>query len=237
MKKTEIKSFTLNKKKLPILDLELVEATHVKTEFKINYLIRPNFQENYFSFFIPFGSNNLTLPSLEKLPKGTAHYLEHCIFKPDFQNKMEKLGIYTNAYTSNDHTLHYGRGTKNIISGILLYLEELLIAKITEERVEDERAIILAELGLYEDDFDIIAYQKVLQELYFPHPICNDILGDKKSINEIRARHLNEVLENAYQPQKMTLTIVGQLDFTSLLNLLDEILVKLPLILSTAKKI
>lgn len=182
----------------------------------ISFVPKVGFKRKFVSIALPVGSDDQNFYVKDhhmSLPAGTAHFMEHCVFKhgPDFNfdDKMASLGINANAYTANDHTLYFFSCIDNLQEGLELFLDSLLHPDLSQERVDKERNIIRSELEMYQDDVASAATEKLLHNLFVNHPVRNDIVGTRESLNEISVADLETLHSSFYRPCNMKISVVG----------------------------
>ncbi|MEC4819010.1 MAG: pitrilysin family protein [Scytonema sp. PMC 1069.18] len=148
---------------------------------------------------------------------GMAHFLEHMIFKGTvtlgpgvFDQKIENRGGVTNAATSHDYA-HYSLTTASpYLDDTLPHLSELLLnAAIPEDEFIRERDVVLEEIRQAQDDPDWIGFQSLISSVYQHHPYGRSILGDEQDLMQHSAEFMRCFHRNHYQPENMTVVIVG----------------------------
>ena len=85
---------------------------------------------------------------------GTAHFLEHMIFKGtekrtarQLEEEIENMGGHLNAYTSREQTTYYAKVTDKDVPKALDILSDILQnSKFDENRISRERDVILREM-------------------------------------------------------------------------------------------
>lgn len=85
---------------------------------------------------------------------GTAHFLEHMIFKGterrsarDLEEEIENMGGHLNAYTSREQTTYYAKVMDKDVNNALDILADILQnSKFEENRISRERDVILREM-------------------------------------------------------------------------------------------
>lgn len=85
---------------------------------------------------------------------GTAHFLEHMIFKGtekrsarELEEEIENMGGHLNAYTSREQTTYYAKVMEKDVNGALDILADILQNSTFEEkRMNRERDVILREM-------------------------------------------------------------------------------------------
>jgi zinc protease len=148
---------------------------------------------------------------------GMAHFLEHMIFKGTatlppgmFDQKIENWGGVTNAATSYDYA-HYCITTATpFLPEILPYLGELLQnPAIPEDEFRRERDVVLEEIRSCQDDPDWIGFQSLIQNLYQHHPYGRSVLGSEEQLMQHSPEAMRCFHSTYYQPENMTVVIVG----------------------------
>ena len=100
-----------------------------------------------------FGSAHLQYRSggrLFVLPPGTAHFLEHQLFKNedgDVDYQFAALGAASNAYTEFDRTVYHFRTAEHFPEALALLLDFVQRPYFAAESVENERSIIAQEIS------------------------------------------------------------------------------------------
>ncbi|CAA3003856.1 probable mitochondrial-processing peptidase subunit beta, mitochondrial [Olea europaea subsp. europaea] len=85
---------------------------------------------------------------------GTAHFLEHMIFKGterrsarELEEEIENMGGHLNAYTSREQTTYYAKVMdKNVPQALDILSDILQNSKFEESRINRERDVILREM-------------------------------------------------------------------------------------------
>ena len=148
-------------------------------------------------------------------PAGVAHFLEHRIFDKDsgdISARFADLGVTVDAHTTVAETGYSITCSDRFEEALSLLFELVFVPFFTEEGTERERAIIMRELELYQDDADWVSFFSGLQALYGDHPIAADIAGTPQSLERIDSRVLSRCYEAFYQPQRMVLFVFGDFE-------------------------
>jgi predicted Zn-dependent peptidase len=216
--------FTLTLSSDPLTG-HVLHTWHHPSGFVVKVLPRPGFSRRFAALAVPYGSIDTTFSfagGQRTVPAGTAHFLEHCVFSRDEEGgllgRLSALGASANAYTSHTHTLYYFSSVSHFEAGLDLYLDAVLAPYLESDRVEAERPVILAELDQYLDDPDTVCYMQLMNSLYENHPVREDIGGTADSVREITSDHLKTVWSTFYQPGKLSLTLVGDMDEAKILE-------------------
>lgn len=202
-----------------------------KSGMMVKVLPRPGFSKRFAAMTVPYGSINQSFSAdgiVYNVPAGAAHFLEHCVFSRDDEGgllgKLSALGASANAYTSHTHTMYYFSAVHNFEAALKLYLGAVLDPYLEQDRVEDERPVIIAELNQYLDDPDNRCYMQLLENLYEGHTVKQDIGGTLDSVASITSDHLKAIHAAYYRPGSLTLTVAGDFDENKILTDLLEFL-------------
>ncbi len=158
---------------------------------------------------------------------GMAHFLEHMIFKGTaslapgvFDRNIENRGGVSNAATSYDY-VHYSLTTaSSYLEETLPQLAEMLLnAAIPDDEFVRERDVILEEIRQASDDPDWIGYQHLISSIYQQHPYGRSILGTESELMEHSPSSMRCFHRTYYQPENMTVVIVGGIEQAQALEL------------------
>lgn len=168
---------------------------------------------------------------LEKEPCfGMAHFLEHMIFKGTptlapgvFDQKIENRGGVTNAATSHDYA-HYSLTTAAVhLEDTLPHLGELLLnAAIPEDEFSRERDVVLEEIRQAHDDPDWIGFHALISSVYQHHPYGRSVLGSEQELMQQSPEVMRCFHRDHYQPENMTVVIVGGIPEESAVKLVSR---------------
>ena len=219
--------WVLTEKIDPLSGTRIRSLTHC-SGFRLILLPRPGFARRFGSICIPFGSVHGTWRDARgkvEIPPGTAHYLEHCVFSKEegggLLSRLSSIGADANAYTSHTHTMYHFTSVERFNEALFTYFDAVMAPPLTDRRVEEERGIILSEIGMYHDDPDSRAFTTLLEGMYGNHPVRVDIAGTPDSVGRITATDLKTVADAFYRPSAATVTLVGDLDEASILEGFD----------------
>ncbi len=161
---------------------------------------------------------------------GMAHFLEHMIFKGTtnlppgvFDYNIENQGGVSNAATSYDYA-HYSLTTAAAyLKDTLPHLGEMLLnAAIPEDEFSRERDVVLEEIRSYHDDPDWLGFQSLIQSIYKNHPYGRSVLGTEQELMLHSPEAMRCFHRAHYQPENMTVVIVGGIDRDSALDLVNS---------------
>ncbi|WP_040553481.1 M16 family metallopeptidase [Cylindrospermopsis raciborskii] len=161
---------------------------------------------------------------------GMAHFLEHMIFKGtaslgpgEFDHNIERMGGVSNAATGHDYTHYYLAIASQHLVDTLPHLGELLLnAAIFEDEFMRERDVVLEEIRSCADDPDAIGFEALLKTVYENHPYGRPILGTKKELMENSPEAMRCFHRRHYQPENMTVVIVGGIERDSAWEIVNQ---------------
>jgi len=151
---------------------------------------------------------------------GITHFIEHLLFKGtstrppgSIEQEVRRYGGTINAFTSMDTT------------GITLFVESRYLEDALEmvadilrnvvfdpEEVERERVVITREIDMKLDDPQYRLWQLVWRRHFLEHPYGQPTIGHKALLERITMEEIAAFYRAQYQPQNITLAMVGDLD-------------------------
>lgn len=161
---------------------------------------------------------------------GMAHFLEHMIFKGspnvmvgEFDWLIENTGGIANAATSYDYAHFYVATAAPHLEQTLPCLADILLrANIPDEEFIREREVVIEEIYSCHDDPDYLGFQALCQNAYQRHPYRRSILGDRELLLEHTPNQMRCFHRTHYQPQNMTVVIVGGIEQKKALELVAD---------------
>ena len=161
---------------------------------------------------------------------GMAHFLEHMIFKGspnvmvgEFDRLIENTGGIANAATSYDYAHFYLTTAAPHLEHTLPALADILLrADIPDEEFLREREVVIEEIYSSLDDPDFLGFQALCQNTYQRHPYRRSILGDKELLLEHTPNQMRCFHRTHYQPENMTVVIVGGIEKEQALTLVNK---------------
>jgi predicted Zn-dependent peptidase len=149
---------------------------------------------------------------------GTAHYLEHMIFKGseniscnEVSMRMGSLGAEMNAHTNHSVTSYYFEApTENIDKCLEIFSDIIKNPLLREEDIEKERTVILEEEIMYQEDPASYFNQESVKFIY--DKVYNlPIIGTKESISNINKNDLELFHKSFYNDKHMLISVVSSL--------------------------
>lgn len=168
-----------------------------------------------FGIFVKNGSRNES----EDL-SGVSHFIEHMLFKgtekrnqKDIAEDIDATGGDINAYTAKEYTCYYTRVLdENIDSAMELLCDMFFNSVFDEKETEREKNIIYEEIGMYEDQPDDVAVDRLHCEIWKNSSLGKPILGTRESVESISRDRLVEYFNKNYTAENTVLSFAGNID-------------------------
>lgn len=161
---------------------------------------------------------------------GMAHFLEHMIFKGskrvapgEFDREIENRGGVTNAATSHDYAHFFITTAAQYLPETLPYFADILLhASIEDEEFVRERDVVIEEIRSCQDDSDWLGFQALCETVYGESAYGRSILGTEEQVRDRTPNQMRCFHKTHYQPENMTVAIVGGIDRETALALIDD---------------
>ncbi len=202
------------------LDERILECDH-GSGLHIQIIPKKGFKRKFAVITTDFGSIDIEYTrngELRTLPEGTAHFLEHKMYEQpdvDVMSRFAALGADCNAATGFSRTYYYFSCTDNFDECLDLLIKQVAEPYFTKENVEKEKGIIIQEINMYLDDPFYVGEQDLMRLLYKNNPVKNEIAGTEESVRSITPEILYECHDAFYRPSNMCLTVVGDVNASS----------------------
>jgi len=151
---------------------------------------------------------------------GATHYLEHLLFKGthkrsalDISASIDAVGGELNAFTAKEYTCYYARVLDDDLPLAIDVLSDMVTDSLLDpSEVEAERAVILEEIAMTEDDSSDAAHEAFGWQLFGDTPLGRPILGTAASIETISTEQIREHYAARYTPDNLVVAAAGRLD-------------------------
>ncbi|KEI16404.1 peptidase M16 [Clostridium novyi B str. ATCC 27606] len=162
--------------------------------------------------------------------KGIAHFVEHMLFKgtKNMDNKTlneeleQRAGEY-NAYTDYTATVYSITALKEELEKSLELFSDMAQNSIfSEEEMEKERGVILAEIRTSKDDIEDYSYKKTIEYAFKKSPIRINTIGTDKSVKSFTRENLVNFYEKYYVPNNTYITVVSSKNHEEVLKLVEK---------------
>ena len=155
----------------------------------------------------------------ESNKSGTAHFLEHMIFKGsnkimpgEFDHKIESLGGMSNASTGYDDAHYYVLIPKNNFKESLALLTNIVLSpSININEFEKEKSVIIDEIKQQNDQPDEKLFNYFMSRVWQDHNYGKTILGTEKEVQSLEIADLENFHKSFYHNQNFCIAIAGNL--------------------------
>lgn len=153
-----------------------------------------------------------------QFPGGTAHFIEHMLFKGTMHSdakqlaeRMDAIGGEVNAYTTKEYTCYTIKTLRRFEDEAMKMLSEMVFHSVfPAEEIERERQVILEEIKMTEDDAEEDIFETLQQVVHQGSAYEMPILGTKESLSQINREILIRFHQLYYQPENMIFSYAGQ---------------------------
>jgi predicted Zn-dependent peptidase len=152
---------------------------------------------------------------------GVSHFIEHLYFKgtqrrptsKEVAAAIESIGGFINASTDKELTAFWARvPAEHTHVGLDVLFDIVTNSKVTPADVERERAVILEELRMYQDQPQDHV-QNLLEEIMWPaHPLGRDIAGTEQSVARLTRDEIIEWANGRYRLPYLVAGAAGAID-------------------------
>ncbi len=157
---------------------------------------------------------------------GIAHFLEHMAFKGtkrrtalQIAEEIEDVGGYINAYTSRELTAFYARVLRADVPLALDVIADILLNPVFDPaEIENERGVILQEIGQALDTPDDVIFDWLQESAYPEQALGRTILGPSERVSSFVRPDLSDFVAEHYGPERMILSAAGVVDHDAIVR-------------------
>ncbi|XP_010258107.1 PREDICTED: probable mitochondrial-processing peptidase subunit beta, mitochondrial [Nelumbo nucifera] len=166
---------------------------------------------------------------------GTAHFLEHMIFKGTekrsvrvLEEEIENMGGHLNAYTSREQTTYYAKVMDKDVPKALDILADILQNScFSENRINRERDVILREMEEVEGQAEEVIFDHLHATAFQYTPLGRTILGPAQNIKTITKAHLQNYISTHYTAPRMVISAAGAVKHEDIVEQVKKLFTKL----------
>ncbi|HZI89395.1 MAG TPA: pitrilysin family protein, partial [Candidatus Polarisedimenticolia bacterium] len=156
---------------------------------------------------------------------GLSHYYEHLIFRGgsqkqgelEFRKQMQRIGEESGGYTTNDYTCYgFTAPRENFSEALDRSVDAWMNLKLTQEKVNKEREVVMSEFKQGEDRPDYKVYYQIERLMFRDHPYKRDTIGLRDVIEHCTLATFKTFYAERYVPNQMILAVVGDFDASSM---------------------
>ena len=157
---------------------------------------------------------------------GSAHFLEHLLFKGTTHRdamtisaQIESVGGDLNAFTTKEHTCYHARVLdEDLPLALDVVCDVVLNATVHDHDIEAERAVILEEIAMYEDDPGDLVHDEFALAMFGDSPLGRPILGTNDTITALPRSAIKGFYRRAYTPDAMVISVAGNVDHSAVVR-------------------
>lgn len=161
---------------------------------------------------------------------GISHWVEHMMFKgtptfPDgtLDRLISREGGHWNAYTWVDFTAYYETmPAPKIDLALQLEADRMCNTIMSAEEVEAERAVIISERQMYENDPRFELNEELTSVAFRVHPYHHEVIGDMADLHSMTRADLFAYYQRHYVPSNAVVVAVGDFDTAVMLTKIEE---------------
>ncbi len=150
---------------------------------------------------------------------GTAHFLEHMIFKGskkimpgEFDHKIESLGGLSNASTGYDDVHYHVLIPPNNFRESLALLTNIVVSpNFNADEFLKEKGVVIDEIKQQNDQPEEKLFNYFLKRVWLKSSYAKPILGTEKSIKKLEINDLKKFHQKHYNNEKICIAIAGNL--------------------------
>lgn len=156
---------------------------------------------------------------------GAAHFLEHLLFKSTptrsaagTAQQIDAIGGELNAFTGKEQTCYYAHVLdEHLVTAIDIVGDVVLRGQCKTEDVDIERAVVLEEIAMRDDDPEDLLADLFMTAMYGDHPIGRPVIGSTESIIGMSREQIRSFHQRRYTPDKMVLSVAGNVSHADVL--------------------
>ncbi|GAB4831730.1 hypothetical protein Ancab_005742 [Ancistrocladus abbreviatus] len=176
---------------------------------------------------------------------GTAHFLEHMIFKGtekrtarELEEEIENMGGHLNAYTSREQTTYFAKVMDKDVNKALDILADILQnSRFDEHRITRERDVILREMEEVEGQTEEVIFDHLHATAFQYTPLGRTILGPVQNIRTITKAHLQNYISTHYTSPRTVIAASGAVKHEEIVEQVKKLFTKLSSDLTTASQL
>ena len=152
--------------------------------------------------------------------KGTAHFLEHLLFKGTkkyscrrLKESIEGIGGSLNGFTSEECTCYLVKvPASHFHTGLKVLTDMVVNPTLPPREIEKEKTVILEELKMYRDLPQSYVYELLDNLLWPKQPLGEPIIGTVESVKSVNRKRLSDFKRKYYTASNIVVSACGNLD-------------------------
>jgi predicted Zn-dependent peptidase len=204
--------------------LSAPEVTELSSGVRVVTEEVPSVRSVALGLWVRTGSRNET-----PAKAGVSHFLEHLLFKGtarfsaiDIAERFDGLGASVNAATGKETTHLHARFLDEHTEEVFDLLAEMLLAP-TYPEVDAERAVVLEEIAMYEDEPQDRVHDILAAAVFGEHPLGRRVLGEAGVIASIPVVEIGAYHDTHYTAVNIVVGAAGHLDHGRIVELAERL--------------
>jgi predicted Zn-dependent peptidase len=160
---------------------------------------------------------------------GVSHFLEHMLFKGterysaiEISERFDGLGAAVNAATGKETTHLHARFLDEHTDEVFDLLAEMLLGP-TYPEVDSERAVVLEEIAMYEDEPQDRVHDFLATAVFGEHPLGRRVLGAAEVIASIPIPDIDAYHRSRYTAPNIVVAAAGHLEHERVVELAQRL--------------
>ena len=159
---------------------------------------------------------------------GLSHLIEHLLFKGsskyaslEIDQIFDAMGAELNAGTGKETTSVYARVIDDHVDTAFDVIADMVFRPALED-VESERAVILEEIAMYEDDPQEKVFDILGEAVFGEHPLGRAIIGRADVVAGVPVPEIARFHGSRYMPSNVVIAAAGAVDHDAIVALAAE---------------
>ena len=161
---------------------------------------------------------------------GASHFLEHLLFKGTPERsalqiscELDEVGGEFNAFTAKEYTCFHARVLDEDLPLAVDVLGDMVTSSvITDADLEAERAVILDEIAMHDDDPDDVVGNVFAATAWASSTLGAPIAGTAESIEALTRAQVLDYYTSRYTAANMVVAVAGNLEHASVVRLVEK---------------
>ncbi|SDY51839.1 Predicted Zn-dependent peptidase [Micromonospora pattaloongensis] len=174
---------------------------------------------------------------------GVSHFLEHLLFKGtrkrsalQISSEIEAVGGETNAFTTKEYTCYYARVLdEDLPLAVDVVCDLVADSVLAAADVETERAVILEEIAMHDDEPGDEVHDLFTEAIYGTHPLGRLISGTEQTVSAMTRRQIQGFYRRRYAAPAIVIAAAGNLDHAEVVRQVRQALRGTPLEVAPAE--
>jgi predicted Zn-dependent peptidase len=159
---------------------------------------------------------------------GLSHLLEHLLFKGsekygslEIDQIFDGMGAELNAGTGKETTSVYARVIDEHVPEAFEVMADMVFRPALRD-IESERAVILEEIAMYEDDPQEKVFDLFGEAVFGEHPLGRAIIGRADVIAQTPAEEIGRFHTERYRPENIVIAAAGAVEHDAFVELAER---------------